>query len=325
VEVVGRVNPAPAAAAAPAVASPPTHRVVAVVELLLASPVPLPVSSLSQRLRLNRSTCTAILSTLADLGWVTRLSDLTYAPGSGLIPLAHAVRDRLPISGIAERVVRELVADTGYIAGLSRVERDEIANVVFIEPEPSDRPTPQPRLLTRLPLLPPMGAATVAFSGPEVGQAWVDRAPDAETRRHLGRFLTSVREQGVAVWRFDRVGSAVAARLGDLVSAGPGPLDPPDQSVRTAVADVLLALGRHGYTTDELTRANGPLPIALVAAPVFDERGVPLYELGLHVLQPRVTSARLRTLARRVRTDADALTVVCGGIPDRPTATWPWA
>jgi DNA-binding IclR family transcriptional regulator len=313
----------PAADPAAAVPSPPTQRVVAVVELLLAASRPLAVSEITQALGLNRSTCSAILGTLAERGWVTRLPDLAYAPGPGLIPLAQAVRERLPIAGVADGVVRRLASDTGYMAGLSRVERDEIANLIFVEPHPSGGPKPQPRPLVRLPLLPPMGAVTVAFSEPDVARAWLDRAADARVRGHLRRFLDSVRAQGVGVWRFDRVGAAVAARLGDLVAASGRP-GAPDPAVRAAVADTLLALGRHGYTTEELTASNGPLPIALVAAPIFDEHGVPRYELELHVLQAKVSSSRLRALARRVRVDADALSAVCGGAPERPAGTWPW-
>jgi DNA-binding IclR family transcriptional regulator len=308
--------------AAAEVASPPTQRVVEVVELLLATPHALTVSEISQALALNRSTCAIILSTLADLGWVTRSPDLTYGPGPGLIPVAQAVRERLPIAGVAEGVVRTLAADTGYMAGLSRIERDEVANLVFVEPQPSSGTKPPMRPLTRLPLLPPMGAVTVAFSDPAIARAWIDRAADAEVRRHLQRFLDSVRAQGVGVWRFDRVSSTVADRLGDLMAASGRP--GADPTVRAAVADALLALGRHGYTTDELTAADGSLPIALVAAPVFDEQGVPRYELELHVLQAKVTRARLRALARRVCADADALTLVCGGVPHRPMGTWPW-
>jgi DNA-binding IclR family transcriptional regulator len=304
-------------------ASPPTQRVVAVVELLLASPAPLPVSAITARLGLNRSTCTAILATLDELGWVARRGDLTYGPGPGLLPLANAIRDRVPISVVADRLVHQLAADTGSIAGLSRVERDEITNVVYVDPSPRDGPQLLPRLLARLPLIPPMGAVTVAFSEPAVRRAWVERAPDPDMRAHLRRFLAAIREQGVAVWRFDRVGAAIAVRLGEVLSARGGTIGDAGPAVLD-VADVLLAMGRQGYMTEDLVGVPGPLPIALIAAPVFDDRGVPLYELELHVLTARVPARTARELAKRVRSDADALTVACGGTPDRPTGTWPW-
>src|SRR5205823_2361202 len=76
--------------------SPPTDRVVAVLELL-AGNESRTVSEVARALDLNRSTATAVLTALAGAGWVERLPDRGYVLGPGLLPVAEAAFARLPV------------------------------------------------------------------------------------------------------------------------------------------------------------------------------------------------------------------------------------
>src|SRR6478735_4008798 len=118
-------------------ASPPTVRAVAVVELLVASEQPLRISAITQRLGLNRSTCAAILDTLEQLQWVERTGALAYRPGSGLIPVANAVRGRLPLLGAADPVMRDLVNRLDIEAAtLSRLDNGFLTLVETVHRNP---------------------------------------------------------------------------------------------------------------------------------------------------------------------------------------------
>ena len=64
------------------------------------------MSDIVDSLQISRSTCFAILETLERRTWVERRADRTYEPGRGLIPVANAVRARLPILQRADRVMR---------------------------------------------------------------------------------------------------------------------------------------------------------------------------------------------------------------------------
>ncbi|WP_245547271.1 helix-turn-helix domain-containing protein [Nocardia brevicatena] len=68
--------------------SPPTRRVVAVVELIAESERPLSVSVIAERLSLARATVTAVLGELRAAQWVTRDDRLCYRPGPALTRLS---------------------------------------------------------------------------------------------------------------------------------------------------------------------------------------------------------------------------------------------
>ena len=140
----------------PSLASPPTSRAVAIVELLAGTEAAMKISQISENLGITRSTCTAILDTLEQLQWVERGADLAYEPGPGLIPVANAIRARLPIVQRSEPLLRglldeldvetaALVASTGHT---SRLSPNRAAPAGFDAP-PS----------FRLPPFPPFGAS----------------------------------------------------------------------------------------------------------------------------------------------------------------------
>jgi DNA-binding IclR family transcriptional regulator len=167
-------------------------------------------------------------------------------------------------------------------------------------------------------MFPPFGASCAAFD-PEAGQQrWLEQVSDPTIREHLRRLLDTIRRLGVAVWRLDQSGqllqdavaasNAVAPKLG--LHRGAAASD-------RRIAALSIALGRAGYTADELRAAGQPFAISYIAGTVFDELGRPCYSLELHVLRTDVSYVELRQLVRRVRSAPDRLTVICGGQPDR--------
>lgn len=299
-------------------ASPPTARAVAIVELLIGSEQPLRISEITQRLGLNRSTCAAILDTLEQLQWVERTSDLAYRAGPGLIPVANAVRGRLPIVGAADPVMRELVHRLDIEAvTLSRLDNGFLTLVETVHRNPDFDVRPA----FRLPMFPPFGAAVAAF-GTEAERAdWVALIADPAVAEHVTRVLDFVRRHGVAIWHHDRAGQllerSVAANGALNRRLGMQNCDP---AAQRELAELALALGRSGYVARQLRPGKEPFAVSYLAAPVFDALGQPCFSLELHVLRPDVGLARLRDLVAAVRAAADDLTAACGGDPT--THTW---
>jgi DNA-binding IclR family transcriptional regulator len=296
-------------------ASPPTARAVAIVELLNGSEHPLRISEITQRLGLNRSTCAAILDTLEQLQWVERTDDLTYRVGPGLIPVANAVRGRLPILGAANPVMRELVHRLDIEAvTLSRLDNGFLTLVETVHRNPDFDVRPA----FRLPMFPPFGAAVVAFASESERANWVGLVADQDVAEHIARVLDFVRRHGVAIWHHDRAGQllerSVAAngalnrRLG-MQNCDPG--------AQRELAELALALGRSGYVARQLRPGKAPFAVSYLAAPVFDAVGQPCFSLELHVLRADVTLDRLRELVAAVRAAADDLTGSCGGDPSQ--------
>lgn len=76
--------------------SPPTSRVVSVVELLAARPDGCSVAEVTASLELNRATVTSVLAELERTGWARRRADRSYVLGPGLLGVTEAVRAALP-------------------------------------------------------------------------------------------------------------------------------------------------------------------------------------------------------------------------------------
>ena len=112
--------------------SPPTLRVVAIMEELAASTQPLRTSTLSRRLGLSRSTCTAILSTLERTGWLER-NDQGYFPGLGLVPLSSAVSRWLPSMREVGVILRDLAAQVEGSVLLNTPSNERYKVVMCVE------------------------------------------------------------------------------------------------------------------------------------------------------------------------------------------------
>ena len=117
--------------------SPPTRRVVAVVELLAqAAATPLTLAEICRELGISRSTGHAILATLCACDWILRdpLSG-RYALGPGL-PKPRAVD--APISRILREPLRQLCSTIGMAACISEVRGDFIAVIESTAPGSAD-------------------------------------------------------------------------------------------------------------------------------------------------------------------------------------------
>ena len=288
--------------------SPPTDRVVAVVELLLAAESSMRVSDIVERLQISRSTCFAILETLERRSWVERRADRTYEPGRGLIPVANAVRSRLPIVGRAEKVMRPVVDELG-VEGLtlSLVGRGRLAQVTRVGPRTGVDVGP----LFQLPMYPPFGAAVVAFDDRDDEERWLAEVPDPESRVHLRCVLETLRTHGVAVWRLD----AVTELLSEAIFASQALIDrlaSPRRETTEGRASLLSLFDRLGMSVEDLKQRE-PVPVAYLEAPVFDPEGRTCYVLELHVLRDALPPTELHQIVARLRIAAEELTNECGG------------
>ena len=302
----------------PALASPPTARAVAVVELLVGSEHPLRISEITQRLGLNRSTCTAILETLEQLRWVECTGGRSYRVGPGLIPVSNAVRGRLPILRDADPLMRSLVHQLDIDAvTLSRLDNGFLTLVETVHRNPDFDVRPS----FRLPVYPPFGAAVTAFATDDERERWLELVADTDVRAHVAEVLAFVRRHGVAIWHHDRAGQLLQRSIAatDDLNRRLG-VQACDASVQRELAELALALGRSGYTAAQLRSADGTLAVSYLAAPVFDALDQPCFSLELHVLRADVSLPRVRSLATTLRSAADELTVACGGAPQR----FPW-
>ncbi|WP_436772638.1 IclR family transcriptional regulator [Yinghuangia sp. YIM S09857] len=282
--------------------SPPTDRVVAVVELLAADPLPLTVADITARLDLNRSTATAVLSALEATGWVRRdPGDRAYTLGPGLLGVAEAVHAR---AGAADTLVRELhdlAERVGCGVALSEIGSAQIT-FVAVAGGPDALPSGI-AVGTRLPLRPPGGAAVMPWRPPADRESWLARAPRGG-REELAELLVLAGATRVTLWRPTAEHGQLLAVLRDVVAlldAHPGRAD-----LRSRVLDQLAVIGGQPYTKADLDD-DQPLPLSYLSAPVFDSAGRPRHELQIGPLRAAVNRDERTWYIRELQAAAERI------------------
>ncbi|KDF01832.1 IclR family transcriptional regulator [Mycolicibacterium aromaticivorans JS19b1 = JCM 16368] len=270
-------------------ASPPTQRVIAVMEMLGADPGrQFTLAEISRGLGISRATGHAILATLVAHEWVTRdpLS-ARYAWGPAIASLAKPAdlfRDDLA----------DLAAATGTQVYLAR--RDA-GSLVIIDIAGETLAAPRIGRGTKTPFVAPFGRDYVAWSSPEVQQAWLEAIgqPSAALRGRISAVLNETRNRGFVVERLTREYLRVYSALQAL--SDDGEVDAITAQLARAFADLSVI----DVLPDELG-AGATHSIATVSAPIMTVDGV---------VTMSVTAAPFATL------EASAIT----GLGDRVRAT----
>jgi DNA-binding IclR family transcriptional regulator len=104
-------------------ASPPTERVVAVLDFLARHPHDrFGVSELARRLGLSKPTCLGIVGTLAAADYLVRdAQDKTYRLGPALISLGHTAQESMRVNPAAREELRRLSSTYDTTAALSAI------------------------------------------------------------------------------------------------------------------------------------------------------------------------------------------------------------
>ena len=147
--------------------SPPTHRVVRVVELLSRHPdTHRSLAAIVRETGLSRATAHAVLTQLTTDGWTVRDADGNYGLGLGLLTIARRAEAAFPLRRLALAPMREFVAAQSFPIFLA--ERDGASIIVT---ETAGTPTvPWIRQGRRLPLAPPVtGELRRAASASRIG------------------------------------------------------------------------------------------------------------------------------------------------------------
>ncbi|MFI6772564.1 helix-turn-helix domain-containing protein [Nocardia sp. NPDC050412] len=260
--------------------SPPTRRVIDIVSLLAATPEPISVAGIADRLDIARATATAILAELDSAGWVRRDSSRGYRLGPRLAnlhgpALPHALGD----------ILAELTARTGYGATLSRIEPDHLT-VLEVRHGP-ERVVPGIPVGHRIPMQFPAGASVMPWRSAAEQNTWLATAPDSD-RRIASGLLTLVRDRGVALFRPRTDDAGTVELLADLLSAMGTELVQPH--LRTRALRRLAFLTSRPFTKAELD-SDAELPLSYLAAPVFDAKGTAAYEVQSGPLRASTTKS----------------------------------
>lgn len=250
--------------------SPPTERVMRILELLATDPERhFTLSEISQTLSISHGTCHAILATLANRQWIVRDRHSSgYSWGPALAALARPVNRqafRPELQRLFDTVGRQVIL--GVRQGATVVVTDSVGeSIAGLRLGPG----------FRMPLVAPFGREFIAGASDPVKREWLSGlgAPSPRLRRRLGAVLDEVSGRGYAIDRMSREYVRVYSALQALAADG----EPDEITARLATA--FADLTEVDYLPDELD-GTAAHPVASVSAPVRGPDGTVAMSVGV--------------------------------------------
>lgn len=277
--------------------SPPTRRVIDVVELLVGRrDRPIRLSDVVSTLDINKATASAILNQLCESGWVARDPiDKTFTVGDTLTRLARRLDSSATLTRAA-RAAATAARETGYAASVSERDGDILTITAFTpgrhhpwRASPGDQ----------VPFAAPFGPAYAAWETDPERRAWISRSGiDSEGfATTIQAQLDSTRSRGFSVEQTDPEMLAAVPSLAKLHAALP-------PTMREHLNQVLTELVR--TTSNDPTTQHDDRYVGVIAAPIFAAGGRVAYNLCLHPFTS-LAPDRIRQLGERLRATADTL------------------
>ena len=274
--------------------SPPTERVIAVIELLGSEPArQFTLAEICRNLNISRATGHAILTTLTAHDWVTRdPANAEYAWGPAMASLTK------PANSLVYRAeLQALATDTGTQVSLARREGRTMVIVETVG-ECLTGPRISPGL--RTPLVAPFGRDYIAGTSTEAQAAWLEAIgqPDPGLRRRMTAVLKEIRQRGFVVERLTKEYVRVYTALRALSSDGEIDM------ITTQLARAFADLTTIDVLPDEMNTTAGH-SVATISAPITVDGSVTMSVTA--AVFATLTSGAISDLGRKVRATARSI------------------
>lgn len=254
-------------------------RGIEIIDLLAAEPGrALSMSEIARRAGINVASCHAVLTVLTERGYLRR-EGKAYGLGPALFAAGQAALVGQPLLAHAEVAARALLAELDLPVTVTALVGSEIVGVLSL----GGGDQPLLRVGARRALVPPTGAAFVAWSGEEEIARWAARSPDRNPAAigALRRGASAMRDRGFEVLLNTPEVNRLASRLRSFSTTG---------SLRMGPGMVLLETIRDARAYD----------VMMIAAPVFDRAGGCAFNLCLGPFPEPLPGGRVLELADRL-------------------------
>ncbi|MDG1773724.1 MAG: helix-turn-helix domain-containing protein [Oceanicoccus sp.] len=158
--------------------SKPTARALAIIDLLMANPkCTYGLTDLTRRLKLNKATCHAILSTMKSNGFLLQdPKNKTYRLGPSMAAAGHAAISQLPSLIYTMTEVRNLSLELSMDCIICACSNNSLVTLAHYQH--SDTRLPESGL--RLPNIAPLGACFIAWSTASQLQQWISQGHETQ-------------------------------------------------------------------------------------------------------------------------------------------------
>lgn len=292
-------------------ASPPTERVVAILDFLARHPHDrFGLSDLARRLELSKPTCLGIVNTLAESDYLIRdAADKTYRLGPRLISLGHTAQESMRVSPTAREELGRLAAAHDTTAALSAVVGDRITLLELVGPQSADVGV---RVGQSYPFAPPVGLMFVLWDDDAL-RNWLAKEPTIPLRtdsERLDRVVAECRREGYLVERLTPGGRRLYALMAGMSNTLP-------QELRALLGEMISDVGERVYLSSEARpaatgRSKKRHDISVISAPVFDHHRRQAMVVSLQIGRA-LTDGEIAKRARSLMVSARVLTAQLGG------------
>ncbi|MFG1932464.1 helix-turn-helix domain-containing protein [Mycobacterium sp. NPDC048908] len=284
--------------------SPPTRRVVEIVELLVErAGMPTRLSDIVKALGLNQATAYMIMKELVDTGWVTRdPATKVFSIGATLVGLAKQMDQSPSVAHAAHFAAQAAVADTGFAASVSERAGNQLVITAFITAHGARDRHWDAAVGDRLPFAAPFGPAYAAWEPDDERGSWINRSGVASRafHRQLGQFLADTARQGYSVERMSP----------EMVSAIPVMTRLQAEALSDSMRDHLdhILLEMTGTSSDPTGQQRHY--VGAISVPIFNAAGRVSHSISLHPFTS-LSTRKIEQIGRRLRRAADAI-----GVPE---------
>jgi DNA-binding IclR family transcriptional regulator len=286
--------------------SPPTERVIAILDFLARHPHDrFGLAELARRLGLSKPTCLGIVTALSQSGYLVRdPSDKTYRLGPGLIRLGQIAQEALRVKPAAREELARLSTTFSTTAALSAVVDDRITLLELAGPPGVD---PGVQVGESYPFAPPVGLMFVLWDDDALA-TWLAKPPTVPLRtdtERLKRVVAECRSTGYLVERLTPAGRRLYALMAGISS------DLPDE-LRALLGELISDIGERVYLHSENKTRRQRHDVNVISAPVFDQNGRQAMVASLHIGKA-LTDKEIARHGRGLIATADILTMQLGG------------
>ncbi|NUP31323.1 MAG: helix-turn-helix domain-containing protein [Streptomycetaceae bacterium] len=283
--------------------SPPTDRVVGVLELLASRPDhAFSLSDIARALGMSKATCHAVTASLANADYLIRNpSDKTFTLGPALVAAGRSAELAYPAVRLAQAEAAALAEDLGYETTAAIRSEGHLVIVAYA----GGADTGAVRIGRRIPLAPPFGGVFVAWAGDAVAEEWASRTERPAPHDPLLASLAAIRERGYSVERLTPAGVRLRHALAELSD------DPLAEGLQPMVMTLLAELHQAEYLPGDLTD-TARHPVSSLSAPVFDHDGATQMNLSIQP-QRALTPREIDRAGKRLLKACARITQSIGG------------
>ena len=272
-------------------------RSIDIIEFLALSPEKeFTLSEIVRATQINNASCYAVLNRLTDRGYLTRCPDQkTYSLGPALIAMGQAGFKSQPIIARAKQAAESLFAELDVPVLLNTVVGEEILVVIALD-DGSGR-SPGMWVGERVPLVPPVGAAFLAWASDDAVDAWIAKRippPDAQLVEEWRRDLVLTRQRGYKVNIRAPNGPSLATLMAEMASGRH------DADYRDEVTRRINSLDSSHRSQPKRIVNDELYEVLLIAAPIFDQNGQATFNLCLGEFPQKLTGAMITNYADRL-------------------------